>query len=91
MAQRLSGDLASKLAVAKITEDLYSDPQLRANFVADPVGTVKSVYGQDVTVGDPEQRFLTELQRMIADGNCCSGCGCSGGGGFGRVVNPVLR
>ncbi|MEV7685608.1 hypothetical protein ACFW1F_26535 [Streptomyces bungoensis] len=70
--------MASKLALARLSEDLMTNPSARVDFIADPVGWVRKTYG--VEPSDSDQQFLAGYQELMAGGSCCGhGCGCDGG------------
>jgi hypothetical protein len=73
----------SKLALARISEDLMTDPVAREQFIDDPVGWVQKTYRVDPSPSDRE--FLQGYQQLMADGNCCQGCGCQSGSGSEKL------
>ena len=72
----VKSQLLSKLALAKVSEDLTGSPALRAAFVKNPSKFIKDQYGH-APVGD-EKQYFENLKKMVADGWCCGGCACSG-------------
>jgi len=66
--------LMAKMALAKLSEDLVGSPALRADFVKDPVGFIRSRFGNELTAN--EQTYFSALAKMYDDGNCCGGCSC---------------
>jgi hypothetical protein len=66
--------IVSKLALARISEDLMTDPVAREQFIEDPVGWVQRTYR--VTPSPSDREFLQGYQQLMADGNCCGGCSC---------------
>jgi hypothetical protein len=66
--------LVSKLALARISEDLMTDPVAREQFIEDPIAWVQQSYKLDPSPSDRD--FLRGYQQLMADGNCCGGCNC---------------
>ncbi|MBE8517601.1 hypothetical protein ILP97_08800 [Amycolatopsis sp. H6(2020)] len=69
-----SSAFVSKLALARISEDLMTDPDAREQFIKDPIAWVRTTYKVDPSERD--QAFLQDYQQLMEDGNCCKGCGC---------------
>jgi hypothetical protein len=69
--------LLSKLAIAKVSEDLVSSPVLRASFIKDPAKFIQAQYGH--APNGAEKAYFADLQKKFADGLCCGGCACSPG------------
>ena len=69
-----SSAIVSKLALARLSEDLMTDPVAREQFIADPIMWVKTTYKVEPSERDSE--FLHGYQQLMADGNCCNGCQC---------------
>lgn len=65
--------MARQTGLAKLSNALYNSPAERKVFLADPAG-----YAGRKGVQDVNQADLAQIKNMIADGFCCSGCGCSG-------------
>jgi hypothetical protein len=84
-ALRLETDassISSKLALARLSEDLMTDPEAREEFIADPIHWVRTTYKVEPSPSD--QEFLNGYMELMAGGSCCGhGCGCGGGGGGG--------
>jgi hypothetical protein len=66
--------IASRLALARISEDLIGDPEAREQFIEDPVGWIRTTYNVEPSSSDRE--FLADYQQLMADGQCCTGCTC---------------
>jgi hypothetical protein len=62
-----------KADLAQLSNKLYNSPAARAEFLANPQGYAGKLGLKSVGPGD-----LSQVQKMIADGFCCNGCGCSG-------------
>jgi len=86
---RSSRDLVSRLALAKLSEDLVASPERRAAFVTSPEAYLSEEYG--AKLADDDQQFVERLKDLVADGFCCKGCGCLAPDLGERVVNPALR
>ena len=69
-----SSAIVSKLALARLSEDLMTDPVAREQFIADPIMWVRTVY--KVEPSEKDQEFLRNYQLLMDNGNCCRGCGC---------------
>lgn len=80
--------LASKLALAKLSEDLVVSPTRRAEFVADPGSFLSKLYG--VRLDETDGEYVENLRRMVADGFCCGGCACATPEFGNRLANPAL-
>jgi hypothetical protein len=84
-----SSSLASKLALARLSEDLMTNPDAREQFIADPIMWVRMTY--KVEPSESDQVFLQGYQELMAGGSCCGhGCGCGGNGG-GSVTETQAR
>jgi hypothetical protein len=78
-----SSSMSSKLALARLSEDLMTDPKAREDFIQDPIAWVRTTYKVDPSPSD--QEFLNGYMELMAGGSCCGhGCGCGGGGGGGQ-------
>lgn len=84
-----SGELVGKLALSKLSEDLFSSPALRAEFTADPTKYFASRFG--ARLGEKDLEFVSSLQDMVAGGLCCGGCGCRPEGFTDVLVSRALR
>lgn len=80
--------LVSKMAFAKLSEDLMASPSARSEFTADPDAYVAKLYG--VRPEDKDRAFIENLKDLVAGGLCCQGCGCLAPDAISRVVNPAL-
>jgi hypothetical protein len=79
-----SSSLASKMALARLSEDLMTNPAAREEFIADPVTWVRMTY--KVEPSESDQKFLQGYQELMAGGSCCAvGCGCDGNIGAHRA------
>jgi hypothetical protein len=70
--------IASRLALARISEDLIEDKEARERFIEDPIEWVRITYNVEPSATDRE--FLEGYQQLMADGQCCHGCSCGGQG-----------
>jgi hypothetical protein len=80
--------LATKLAFAKLSEDLMESPAARSEFQADPRAYVSKVYG--VPPSEEDMAPLRDLRGLLADGCCCGGCGCKPKTLYISAINPAL-
>jgi len=66
------GGRARRVGLAGLSNTLFTSPSERKSFLANP-----SAYSAKFT--GVTQQDITDLQRMLADGICCGGCGCGSG------------
>jgi len=82
-------DLVGRLALAKLSDDLFASEEARQAFTADPDAYIAREYG--VAASENDSEFIHRLRDMVADGFCCQGCGCTGASLADRVTNPAIR
>lgn len=83
-----SGPLVSKLAIAKLSEDIIQSAANRRAFVANPGLYLKEKYGYELN--DADLSYVERLQQLVADGFCCGGCFCMPADLGDQVINPAL-
>jgi hypothetical protein len=54
-----------------LSNRLYSSPEQRQAFIADPQGFVSKLGLHNITPTE-----ISNLRAVFADGFCCNGCGC---------------
>jgi len=69
-----STPLLTKLAIAKVSEDLVNSQAKRQQFIADPAGFLEWNYG--VKPSAEEEDYFRDMAGRFADGWCCGGCAC---------------
>jgi hypothetical protein len=81
--------MLTKAGLARISNDLYSNTDLRAQFAADPMGFLEKHYGMKPS--EAEQGYFKDIAARIADGWSCGGCGCAMPDPGAAVSLPAAR